>query len=52
MSPYTAQLVLPRLGESKRYASCYDLQARSFSAEKLISPSLLRQREYRHYNKE
>ncbi len=28
MSPYTAQLALPRLGESKRYASFYDLQAR------------------------
>jgi len=35
MSPYTAQLTLPRLGESKRYASFYDLQARSFRAEKL-----------------
>ena len=35
MSPYTAQLALPRLGESERCASSYDLQARSFRAEKL-----------------
>ena len=35
MSPYTAQRTLPRLGESKRCASFYDLQARSFRAEKL-----------------
>jgi len=35
MSPYTAQLALPRLGESKWCASSYDLQARSFRAEKL-----------------
>jgi hypothetical protein len=35
MSPYIAQLTLPRLGESKRCASFYDLQARSFRAEKL-----------------
>jgi len=38
MSPYTAQLTLPRLGESKRCASFYDLQARSFRAEKLTLP--------------
>ncbi len=37
MSPYTAQLTLPRFDESKRYASFYDLQARSFRAEKLTA---------------
>ncbi len=35
MSPYIAQLTLPPLDESKRCASFYDLQARSFRAEKL-----------------
>jgi len=37
MSPYTAQLALPRLVGSKRCASSYDLQARSFGAEKLTA---------------
>ncbi len=36
MSPYITQLTLPRLGESRRCASFYDLQARSFRAEKLM----------------
>ncbi len=35
MSPHITQLTLPRLDESKRCASFYDLQARSFRAEKL-----------------
>ena len=43
MSPYIAQLTLPRLGESKRCASFYDLQARSFRAEKLTLNSMLSQ---------
>ncbi|KJF17511.1 hypothetical protein AXFE_16310 [Acidithrix ferrooxidans] len=43
MSPYTAQLTLPRLGEPKQFASFCDLQARSFRAEKLtptLSPAI------------
>ena len=35
MSPHIVQLTLLRLGESRRCASFYDLQARSFRAEKL-----------------
>ncbi len=35
MSPYITQLTLPRFGESRRCASFYDLQARSFRAAKL-----------------
>ncbi len=46
MSPYIAQLTLPRLDESRRCASFYDLQARSFRAEKLTGEvSCLRTRE-------
>ena len=37
MSPYIVQLTLPPLDESKRCASFYDLQARSYRAEKWTS---------------
>ena len=37
MSPYIVQLTLPPLDESKRCASFYDLQTRSFRDEKLTT---------------
>ena len=41
MSPHITQLTLPRFGESKRCASFYDLQARSFRAEKLTNNTFI-----------